>query len=284
MKFTKMHGAGNDYVYINGYVYDDYDWPEISKKVSDRHTGIGSDGLIVAMPSSDADLKMKMFNADGSEGDMCGNGIRCLVSFAMDQGLISEDSTIKNVETNSGILTVEPIFSNNKMSEAVVDMGKPIFDPDLIPVKVPAGANPVLQYEVQVDGISVQLAFVSMGNPHAVLFLDEPVDNFNLGKIGPMVQALPIFPESVNFEIANILSPNHIKARVWERGSGLTMACGTVACAVAVAAHLAGFTETKVDLDMPGGTLNLQWDGLGTSVMMKGPVEISFYGEWTETT
>lgn len=284
MKFTKMHGAGNDYVYINGYVYDDYDWPEISKKVSDRHTGIGSDGLIVAMPSSDADLKMKMFNADGSEGDMCGNGIRCLVSFAMDQGLISEDSTIKNVETNSGILTVEPIFSNNKMSEAVVDMGKPIFDPDLIPVKVPAGANPVLQYEVQVDGISVQLAFVSMGNPHAVLFLDEPVDNFNLGKIGPMVQALPIFPESVNFEIANILSPNHIKARVWERGSGLTMACGTGACAVAVAAHLAGFTETKVDLDMPGGTLNLQWDGLGTSVMMKGPVEISFYGEWTETT
>ena len=281
MKFTKMHGAGNDYVYINGYVYDDYDWPEISKKVSDRHTGIGSDGLIVAMPSSDADLKMKMFNADGSEGDMCGNGIRCLVSFAMDQGLISEDSTIKNVETNSGILTVEPIFSNNKMSEAVVDMGKPIFDPDLIPVKVPAGANPVLQYEVQLDGISVQLAFVSMGNPHAVLFLDEPVDNFNLGKIGPMVQALPIFPESVNFEIANILSPNHIKARVWERGSGLTMACGTGACAVAVAAHLAGFTETKVDLDMPGGTLNLQWDGLGTSVMMKGPVEISFYGEWT---
>ena len=277
MKFTKMHGAGNDYVYINGYVYDDYDWPEISKKVSDRHTGIGSDGLIVAMPSSDADLKMKMFNADGSEGDMCGNGIRCLVSFAMDQGLISEDSTIKNVETNSGILTVEPIFSNNKMSEAVVDMGKPIFDPDLIPVKVPAGANPVLQYEVQVDGISVQLAFVSMGNPHAVLFLDEPVDNFNLGKIGPMVQALPIFPESVNFEIANILSPNHIKARVWERGSGLTMACGTGACAVAVAAHLAGFTETKVDLDMPGGTLNLQWDGLGSSVMMKGPVEISFY-------
>ena len=284
MKFTKMHGAGNDYVYINGYVYDDYDWPEISKKVSDRHTGIGSDGLIVAMPSSDADLKMKMFNADGSEGDMCGNGIRCLVSFAMDQGLISEDSTIKNVETNSGILTVEPIFSNNKMSEAVVDMGKPIFDPDLIPVKVPAGANPVLQYEVQLDGISVQLAFVSMGNPHAVLFLDEPVDNFNLGKIGPMVQALPIFPESVNFEIANILSPNHIKARVWERGSGLTMACGTGACAVAVAAHLAGFTATKVDLDMPGGTLNLQWDGLGTSVMMKGPVEISFYGEWTETT
>ena len=284
MKFTKMHGAGNDYVYINGYVYDDYDWPEISKKVSDRHTGIGSDGLIVAMPSSDADLKMKMFNADGSEGDMCGNGIRCLVSFAMDQGLISEDSTIKNVETNSGILTVEPIFSNNKMSEAVVDMGKPIFDPDLIPVKVPAGANPVLQYEVQVDGISMQLAFVSMGNPHAVLFLDEPVDDFNLGKIGPMVQALPIFPESVNFEIANILSPNHIKARVWERGSGLTMACGTGACAVAVAAHLAGFTETKVDLDMPGGTLNLQWDGLGTSVMMKGPVEISFYGEWTETT
>ena len=151
MKFTKMHGAGNDYVYINGYVYDDYDWPEISKKVSDRHTGIGSDGLIVAMPSSDADLKMKMFNADGSEGDMCGNGIRCLVSFAMDQGLISEDSTIKNVETNSGILTVEPIFSNNKMSEAVVDMGKPIFDPDLIPVKVPAGANPVLLYEDQVD-------------------------------------------------------------------------------------------------------------------------------------
>ena len=284
MKFTKMHGAGNDYVYINGYVYDDYDWPEISKKVSDRHTGSGSDGLIVAMPSSDADLKMKMFNADGSEGDMCGNGIRCLVSFAMDQGLISEDSTIKNVETNSGILTVEPIFSNNKMSEAVVDMGKPIFDPDLIPVKVPAGANPVLQYEVQLDGISVQLAFVSMGNPHAVLFLDEPVDNFNLGKIGPMVQALPIFPESVNFEIANILSPNHIKARVWERGSGLTMACGTGACAVAVAAHLAGFTETKVDLDMPGGTLNLQWDGLGTSVMMKGPVETSFYGEWTETT
>ncbi|MFL2756012.1 MAG: diaminopimelate epimerase, partial [Dehalococcoidia bacterium] len=282
MKFTKMHGAGNDYVYVNGYVYDDYDWPEISKKISDRHKGIGSDGLIVAMPSDNADLRMQMFNADGSEGEMCGNGIRCLVSFAMEQELIPKDLVTKSVETNSGTLTVEPIFLDDKMTEAIVDMGKPIFDPDLIPVKVSSDINPILQYAIKVDGISMELAFVSMGNPHAVLFLDESVDNFNLEKIGPMVQALPIFPESVNFEIANILSPDHVKARVWERGSGLTMACGTGACAIAVVAHLSGFTGTKINLDMPGGTLNLQWNGSGSSVMMRGPVETSFHGEWTE--
>ena len=277
MKFTKMHGAGNDYVYVNGYVYDDYDWPEISKKISDRHKGIGSDGLIVAMPSDNADLRMQMFNADGSEGEMCGNGIRCLVSFAMEQELIPKDLVTKSVETNSGTLTVEPIFLDDKMTEAIVDMGKPIFDPDLIPVKVSSDINPILQYAIKVDGISMELAFVSMGNPHAVLFLDESVDNFNLEKIGPMVQALPIFPESVNFEIANILSPDHVKARVWERGSGITLACGSGACATLVAASVLNKSPKENKIILDGGHLLINWLNDST-VTLSGLVEKVFEG------
>ena len=281
MKFTKMHGAGNDYVYVNGFSYTRDNWSDISKRISDRHTGIGSDGLIIALPSSVADLRMIMFNADGSEGDMCGNGIRCLVGFAMSEGLIAKDNSIKNVETNSGILTVEPIFIEDTMSEAIVDMGVPVFESSLIPVQIDTSSVPVLSHEIELSGMSMELGFVSMGNPHAVLFIDDPVDDFPLESIGPIVENLPCFPDRINLEIANVIATDQIKVRVWERGSGLTMACGTGACAVAVIAQLKGLVGNEVKLDMPGGRLNIKWNK-NDSVMMRGPIETTFHGEWNE--
>ena len=281
MKFTKMHGAGNDYVYVNGFSYTRDNWSDISKRISDRHTGIGSDGLIIALPSSVADLRMIMFNADGSEGDMCGNGIRCLVGFAMSEGLIAKDNSIKNIETNSGILTVEPIFIEDTMSEAIVDMGVPVFESSLIPVQIDTPSVPVLSHEIELSGMSMELGFVSMGNPHAVLFIDDPVDDFPLESIGPIVENLPCFPDRINLEIANVIATDQIKVRVWERGSGLTMACGTGACAVAVIAQLKGLVGNEVKLDMPGGRLNIKWNK-NDSVMMRGPIETTFHGEWNE--
>lgn len=281
MKFTKMHGAGNDYVYINGFSYTRDNWSDISKRISDRHTGIGSDGLIIALPSSVADLRMRMFNADGSEGDMCGNGIRCLVGFAMSEGLIAKDNSTKNIETNSGILTVEPIFIEDTMIEAIVDMGDPVFEPSLIPVQIDTSSVPVLTHKMELDGMSMELGFVSMGNPHAVLFIDDPVDDFPLESIGPIFENLPCFSDRINLEIANIMATDQIKVRVWERGSGLTMACGTGACAVAVIAQLKGLVGNEVKLDMPGGRLNIKWNK-NDSVMMRGPIETTFHGEWNE--
>jgi diaminopimelate epimerase len=281
MKFTKMHGAGNDYVYVNGFSYTGHNWSSISKRISDRHTGIGSDGLIIALPSSVADLRMQMFNADGSEGEMCGNGIRCLVGFAMSEGLIAKDNSIKNVETNSGVLTVEPIFTGNTMSEAIVNMGEPVLEPSLIPVQIDISSVPVLSHEMELCGISMELGFVSMGNPHAVLFIDDPVDDFPLESIGPIVENLSCFPDGINLEIANVVAFDQIRVRVWERGSGLTMACGTGACAVAVIAQLKGLVGNEVKLDMPGGRLNVKWNK-NDSVMMRGPIEMTFRGEWDE--
>ena len=282
MKFTKMHGAGNDYVYVNGFSYTRDNWSDISKRVSDRHTGIGSDGLIIALPSSVADLKMSMFNADGSEGEMCGNGLRCLVGFAMLEGLITKGNSIKKVETNSGILAVEPIFIGDTMTEAIVDMGEPVFEPSLIPVQINTTTIPVLSHKMELGGMSTELGFVSMGNPHAVLFIDDPVDNFPLESLGPIVENLPCFPEQINFEIANIIASDQIRMRVWERGSGLTMACGTGACAVAVIAQLKGLVGNEVKLEMPGGRINVKWNK-NDSVMMRGPIETTFHGEWIES-
>ena len=276
MKFTKMHGAGNDYVYVNGFEYD-LDWKHISQTVSDRHKGIGADGLIVACPSSNnSDLKMRMFNADGSEGEMCGNGIRCLVGFARDESLINGDLQVITVETMAGNLDVFPILENSRMIGAKVSMGSPILVPKNVPVQI-GSDEPTLDYLLDVDTHELSLGFVSMGNPHAIAFIEEDVDNFPLELIGPKIENHDIFPNKVNFEIVNALSPSELKVRVWERGSGITMACGTGACAVAVAARLKGITSDDVNLKLPGGDLKVRWDGVG-EVELEGPIETVYKG------
>ena len=276
MKFTKMHGAGNDYVYVNGFEYD-LDWKHISQNVSDRHKGIGSDGLIVVCPpSNDSDLKMRMFNADGSEGEMCGNGIRCLVAFARDEGLVESKAQVVRVETLAGDLDVFPIVENNEMVGAKVSMGSPILIPKDIPVAI-GDDESILDYSLNVDNHEFSFNFVSMGNPHAVAFIEDEVDDFPLELIGPQIENHAIFPNKVNFEIVNVIGPSELKMRVWERGSGITMACGTGACAVAVAAHLKGITTDAVDLRLSGGDLKVRWDGVG-EVELEGPVETVYRG------
>ena len=283
MKFTKMHGAGNDYVYVDARS-ENRDWNELSRQMSDRHFGVGGDGLILIKDSDVADLKMSMFNADGSEAEMCGNGIRCFVKYAVDRGIVSDSSTSVSVETLAGIRRVAPIAENGQVVAARVSMGNPILTPTDVPVKLESageyGSGPLLGYPFQMDGHDLPLSFVSMGNPHAVTFIDTPVAEFPLHTVGPKMEHHSIFPNRVNFEIVNIDSLDHLTARVWERGSGETMACGTGACGIAVASILGGHTGNAVDITLPGGTLTVNWDGEG-EVFLEGPAQEVFNGEWT---
>ena len=274
-----MHGAGNDYLYVDGRGQE-RDWPALSVAMSDRHTGVGSDGLIVLMPSDAADLRMVMFNADGSEGKMCGNGIRCLVAFAMDRGMLQKDRERVHVDTLSGRRWVEPVWENGRFSAAVVGMGEPILNAEDVPVVAPGHAT-VLDYPLRVDGQEFRISCVSMGNPHAVAFVDRPVADMRLHEIGPMVETHAMFPEQVNFEIAQVVDDGRIEARVWERGSGLTMACGTGACAVAVVGRMQSRTGDRVAVSLPGGDLMITWPGSG-EVVMEGPVATVFEGEWPD--
>ena len=279
MNFTKMHGAGNDYVYIDARGQE-RDWHALSVAMSDRHLGVGSDGLILALPSDKADLRMRMFNADGSEGEMCGNGIRCLVRFAFDNGIVPAGKSPVRVETMAGVLEVTPLSDgDNGMAGARVLMGAPRLSPREIPVAI-EGLDVVIDHPLEVAGREFRMTCASMGNPHAVVFLDEPVDEFPLTEIGPMVEHHPLFPARVNFEIANVLDGGKvIKTRVWERGSGITMACGTGACAVQVAARVNGLSGDRAIIALPGGDLTVEWNREG-EVVMEGPVATVFDGEW----
>ena len=279
MRFTKMHGAGNDYVYIDARDRE-MDWPALSIAMSDRHKGVGSDGIILLLPSDKADLRMMMFNSDGSEGGMCGNGIRCLVRYALDRDAVPAATTTVTVETASGVLDVMPIIADGKLVRARVRMGEPRFRPEEIPVSVP-GQERVIDYPLEVGGRTFSISCVSMGNPHAVAFLEEPVDDVPLHEIGPLVEHHPMFPRRVNFEIVNVLDSTRVRARVWERGSGLTMACGTGACAIAVAAHLHNYVDDEVTVELPGGELSVTWRGQGDAIL-EGPVEEVFEGEWPD--
>ena len=274
-----MHGAWNDYVFMDGSGAD-LDWSRLAVAMSDRHRGVGSDGIILALPSSRVDLRMRMFNADGSEGKMCGNGIRCLVAFATKKGIVARDVSPVVVETAAGDRQVTPIWEDGRMTRATVTMGEPITRPADIPVDV-RDVDLVMDYPIEVDGHSFNVSCVSMGNPHAVAFLDEPVDEVPLGSLGPLVEHHPMFPERVNFEVANVASPRRVKARVWERGSGQTMACGTGACAVAVVGRMKGLVEDEVELALPGGDLVVRWPGSG-EVVLEGPVEEVFEGDWPD--
>ena len=284
MKFTKMQGAGNDYIFIDARSLD-ADWPSLSRAMSDRHFGVGGDGIILALASDTADLKMLMYNADGSEGEMCGNGIRCFAKYAIDRGIVGlpGESGLR-VETLAGIRTVLPLIEDDVIVGAKVAMG----EPQLVPSKVPVALSPppqegsgeaVLNYPVQIGNTELKLSFVSMGNPHAVAFIQQPVDEFPLHMVGPQVEHHSMFPRRVNFEIVNVANPGQLKARVWERGSGETMACGTGACAIGVASRLLGLIDGDVDITLPGGTLNIAWDGEGEVYLVGDAVEV-FEGEW----
>jgi diaminopimelate epimerase len=280
MKFTKMQGAGNDYIYIDARDQNE-DWASIARKMSDRHFGIGGDGIILIQESELADLKMRMFNADGSEGEMCGNGIRCFAKYAIDHRIVRRPQQALSVDTLAGIRRVVPVYQGRKITGARVAMGMPVFEPENIPVSLDSPRPvPVLQYPVGAAEFRLLMSFVSMGNPHAVTFLDQPVDEFPLHQVGPLVEHDPMFPRRINFETVNRRDDGNLTARVWERGSGETMACGTGACAIAVAARLLGYTGDTVDITLPGGTLTIDWDGEG-EVYLAGPAEEVFSGEWT---
>ena len=279
MKFTKMHGAGNDYLFIDGRG-EDRDWPALSVAMSDRHKGVGSDGIILAAQSDESDLRMIMFNADGSEGQMCGNGIRCVVRFAFDEGILPAGDSTLAVETASGLRHVTPIWEDGIMVRARVGMGEPRLRAEDVPVVAP-GYEVVTDYPLQIDGHTMGISCVSMGNPHAVAFMDVDIDGLPLDKVGPLVEHHPMFPQRVNFEVVNLIDSSHVKTRVWERGSGLTEACGTGACAVAVSARLHGYVGDDVTVSLPGGDLAIHWPGEG-EVIMEGPVARVFEGEWPD--
>ena len=285
MRFVKLHGAGNDYIYVDarasGSDGQSRDWPEVARRVSDRHFGIGSDGLILLRDSEVADARMQMFNADGSEGLMCGNGIRCLVRFGLDIKALDTGRKTFDIETASGVLNVRPIWSRDLMTHASVSMGVPRLTASEIPVDVQNGDDRVVYYPVSIAGHDLRLTCVSMGNPHAVAFLEDPVADFPLTEVGPQVEHDKMFPEGVNFEIVNVVDRNHIKVRVWERGSGITLACGTGACAAVVAARLHGLVDDEVTVGLPGGELTVIWPGEG-EVTMEGPVARVFEGDWPE--
>ena len=278
MRVTKMHGLGNDYIYV--IPEREMDWPDIARRVSERHFGIGSDGLILALKSDLADMKMRMFNADGSEAEMCGNGIRCVAKFAVEEGLVSSGKDVVTVETLAGVKTLQLFRDGGVITGARVDMGAPSFDPAALPANV-EGPGPVIDLPLTVDGIDLKLTLVSVGNPHAIHYIDSDPAGFPLERIGPLVENHPLFPRRTNFQVVQVLDRGHVKHRVWERGSGITLASGTSATAVAAASRLRGFTGDRIVDSLPGGDLTLEWDGAG-SVFMSGPATRVMDGEWLE--
>lgn len=277
MKFLKMHGTGNDFVVLDGLraPIPVNDWPKLARSMCDRHFGVGSDGVLIVEPSPRADFRMRMFNPDGSESEMCGNGIRCFAKYVYDAGLAT--SREMAVETGAGVLHLRVHGQNGTAERVTVSMGVPEFRPDRIPVAVEGE----VARDVAVDGVGadVRVTCVAMGNPHAVAFLDGPVAEFPLEQVGPRVEHHALFPRRVNFEIVQVKSRRELDARVWERGAGITLACGTGACAVAAAARLHGLTADEVRVNLPGGQLEIEWDGV-SEMLMTGPAALVFEGDW----
>ena len=275
MRFTKMQGAGNDYIYVNCFeetVPDDL--ADLARAISDRHTGIGADGLILIRPSDKADARMQMFNADGSEAEMCGNGVRCVAKYVYDHGIASNDEL--RIETGIGVLALQLEGANGKVDQVRVNMGRPVLKSVEIPTTLPG--DPPINAKLDVAGRELEVTCVSMGNPHCVTFVDELNDDWVLG-VGPQIERHPAFPNRVNAEFIQVVSPTEFIMRVWERGSGETQACGTGACASAVAGVLAGLTERKVLAHLLGGDLRLHWADTD-EIYMTGPAVEVFTGEW----
>lgn len=287
LPFVKMHGAGNDYIYMDSIEnpafnsIPDYLYPDLARKISNRHTGIGSDGLILILPSEKADFLMRIFNADGSEAQMCGNGIRCVAKYVIDRGL-SSVSTLK-IDTLAGVKTINyHKDEKDEVAEVTVDMGEPILQPQLIPTTI--GKNgPLLSEEIRIDGEIYNITAVGMGNPHCVVFVNEITDD-HVFRVGPLIENHPLFPEKTNVEFIKVVDFHKLRMRVWERGSGETMACGTGTCAATVAAFLNGKSGREVDVLVNGGTIHVNYDKNSNHLFMTGPAEfvaegIYFYHE-----
>jgi len=276
MNFSKLQATGNDFILVDARKVDQ-NWAELAQAICQRHFGVGADGLILVQNSRVADLKMRIFNPDGSEAEACGNGLRCFVKYSIERGIV--DKTNLTIETLPGIRKANAYMSQGKVNQVEVNMGMPRFQPEQIPIRVEVDIIPILNYPLELGGEKLAVSLVSMGNPHAVNFISEPVADFPLTEIGPKVERHAIFPQRTNFEIARVLSRGKIEARVWERGVGETLACGSGACAIAVAARLLNYVNSKVDIMLPGGVLALSWDGIG-EVLLSGPVEEVFIGEY----
>lgn len=277
IKFTKMHGLGNDYVYIDAIDQKIENESSLAKFVSNRHFGIGSDGLILICKSEIADFKMRMFNSDGSEAEMCGNGIRCVGKFVYDKGLTNK-TTVK-IETLAGIKTLILNTKDGKVETARVDMGEPILEAEKIPVI--STEKPVKNLELEAENKKFKFTCVSMGNPHAITIV-ENTKEFDVEKYGKVLEIDKAFPKKANIEFAQIIDRQNINMRVWERGAGETLACGTGACATAVACNLNGLTDRKVNIELLGGTLNIEWNETDNHVYMTGPAVTVFDGELYE--
>lgn len=278
MKFTKMHGLGNDYIYVNGMVENipQEKKEEVVRKLSDRHFGIGGDGVIFINASEEADFEMEMYNADGSRAEMCGNGIRCVGKYVYEKGLT--DKTSISIISCGKIKYLELSLTNNKVTGIRVNMGEPLLKPEDIPVTEVDDRYKVVNEPINVSGKNYRMTCVSMGNPHAVVFVDD-VKEMNLERVGPCFENHERFPKRINTEFVKVIDRNTVEMRVWERGTGETLACGTGACATAVAGVLNGLTDRKVTVKLLGGDLLIEWDEKSNLIYMTGPAEIVFDGE-----
>ncbi|MGN0779561.1 MAG: diaminopimelate epimerase [Aristaeellaceae bacterium] len=275
MRFTKMHGIGNDYIYINCFEEHVEDPSGLARRMSQQHFGVGSDGVILICPSDVADFAMKMYNADGSEGEMCGNGIRCVGKYVYDRGLTQKTSI--TVMTGGGLKQLDLKVVGGKVQSVRVDMGSPVLTPALIPTTLPGEV--IMGTTLRVGGTSYKIHCVSMGNPHCVVFVREP-DAIDLTELGPMFEHHDVFPRRTNTEFVQVISREHLRMRVWERGAGETLACGTGACASLVAAVLTGQADRRVTMDLLGGSLELEWSPEDNHVYQEGPATFVFDGEW----
>ncbi|MEX2285575.1 MAG: diaminopimelate epimerase [Planctomycetaceae bacterium] len=277
MRFVKMHGAGNDYIYVDCFDQPvPLNPPHLAVTLSDRHRGIGADGLILVRPSERADARMQMFNADGSEAEMCGNGVRCVAKYVFEQGIARKDAL--RIETGRGVLDLELSVSEGQVESVRVNMGRPILEGRFIPTTLPG--DPPVRVPLEVAGRTLSVTCLSVGNPHCVVYVDELTDDWVHG-IGPQIERHGAFPKRVNVEFVRVISPRQVEMRVWERGSGETQACGSGACAVVVAGVLSGVGEREIVCRQPGGQLQLQWADSG-DIFMTGPAIEVFRGEWPD--
>lgn len=278
MRFVKMHGAGNDFILVEPR--GERDWPSLARSMCDRHFGVGADGLFLVMPSHRAHIRMRLFNADGSEAEVSGNGVRCLVKYAVERGLTQPNDGVITVEAAHGILQADVFTQEGAVASVRLSMGAPRFRPEEIPVLTDA-SPPIMDLALEANGHRLVVDCVSMGNPHAVTFVHDPVESYPLHELGPVVEHHPAFPQRVNFGVARILDPGHLELRVWERGCGETLACGSGSCAAAVMARLRGLVQDRVEVRQPGGVLTVEWPGQG-EVLLAGPAAFIFEGDWPE--
>ena len=278
MQFTKMHGIGNDYVYVNCFEETVCEPGKLASAISDRHFGIGSDGLILICPSEQADVRMRMFNADGSESEMCGNGIRCVAKYAYEHSL-STNNPMK-IETGNGVLSIELRVENGVVLAARVNMGEPILEASKIPMAI--DDTRAINYQIEVAGLPMAVTCVSMGNPHAIFFVEDAA-HVVIERLGPTIENHAVFPQRTNVHWVQVVGPDEVIMRTWERGAGATLACGTGASAVCVAGALTERTDRKITTHLPGGDLQIEWDKSDNCVYMTGPAVEVFSGTWPKT-